>query len=185
MNDIGICSAALLLLGADEISSFDDETRESKICKILYELAVRNCLSDRDWTFAQNSVTLNKLSNVPLFGYSTAFQLPTDYLRLVGKENPGLPHSIKENYLYCNSDKVNVNYVFRVSEEKFPPVFTMLVIHSLCHLLAIPLLDDEKKAGYYEGQADATRLKAKRIDSQSDGRVQTHINQFALVAVRG
>jgi hypothetical protein len=103
MTDIEICSQALTLLGADEITSFKDETREAKLCKIIYELTVKSCLADRNWTFAQNQTQLNKLSQTPLFGYSAAFQLPSDYLRLFGKANPGLPHEIKENYLYCNS----------------------------------------------------------------------------------
>lgn len=184
MNSIDICSTALIMLGADEITTFDDETREAKICKRVYELVVRGCLAERDWTFAQNSVVLNKLSATPLFGYSSAFQLPKDYLRLVGKENPGLPHSIKEQYLYCNASELKVNYVFRVSEEKFPPIFNMYVVQSLCKVLAISLLEDEKKAAYYENQADSTRRKAGLVESQSNGNSEMAFHNFALLAVR-
>lgn len=184
MNDIEICSTALTMLGADEITTFTDETREAKICNRLYELTVRNCLSDRNWSFAQNSVQLNKLSAIPLFGYSAAFQLPTDYLRLVGKDNPSLPHSIKEKYLYCDASEVKVNYVFRLSEEKFPPHFTMYVVHSLCKILAISLMEDENKAAYYAKEVLESRKRAGIIDSQSNGNTIIPIHNFALIAVR-
>jgi hypothetical protein len=185
MNDISICSAALLMLGADEILTFSDETRESKLCSSIYELVVRTCLSDRDWSFAQNSVVLNKLAAKPLFEYKAAFQLPDDYLRLVGKQNPSMKHSIKEQYLYCNASEIKVNYVFRASEEKFPSHFTIYVVNSLCKVLAISLLEDENKATYYDKQAIETRKKAGLIDSQSNGNYSTiPLHNYSILAVR-
>jgi hypothetical protein len=173
------------MLGADEITTFKDETREAKICNRIYELYVRNCLSDRNWSFAQNSIKLNRLSTVPLFGYSAAFQLPADYLRLVGKENPSLPHSIKEKYLYCNASEININYIFRISEEKFPPYFTTYLINSLCKVLAISLMEDENKAAYYSKEVIDSRKRAGIIDSQSNGNTTIPIHNFALISVRG
>lgn len=184
MNDIEICSTALSMLGADEITTFTDETRESKLCNRIYELTVRNCLSDRNWSFSQNSIQLNKLTAVPLFGYSSAFQLPSDYLRLVGKENPSLPHVIKENYLYCNATEIKVNYVFRASEEKFPAHFTNYLVMSLCKILAISLMEDENKAAYYAKEQDMARKRAGLIDSQSNGNTIMPIHNFSLIAIR-
>ena len=184
MNDIEICSTALTMLGADEITTFEDESREAKICNRIYELTVRNCLSDRNWSFAQNSIQLNKLSTVPLFGYSSAFQLPTNYLRLVGKDNPSLPHSIKEKYLYCDASEVKINYIFRLAEEKFPPYFTLYVVNSLCKILSISLMEDENKAAYYTKEVLESRKRAGIIDSQSNGNTIPPIHNFALLAVR-
>lgn len=184
MTSIEICSQSLILLGADEIITFQDETRESKLCNIIYELTVRSCLADRNWTFAQNQVQLNKLSQTPLFGYSAAFQLPSDYIRLCGKENPGLPHQIKENYLFCNANEVKVNYIFRASEEKFPPHFTEYLIATLCKKLAISLMEDEQKSAYYDRQAADWRKKAGYNDSSSNGNTIVPFHNFALIAVR-
>lgn len=169
MNDIEICSHALTLLGADEIITFQDETREANICNKIYELTVRTCLADRNWSFAQNQIQLNKLSQIPLFGYSAAFALPSDYIRLVGKDNPGLPHSIKESFLYCNASEIKVNYIFRASEEKFPPHFITYLIDTLCKKLAISLMEDENKAAYYARELIDSRKRAGFIDSQSNG----------------
>jgi hypothetical protein len=184
MTDIQLCSQALTLLGADEITTFQDETREAKICNTIFELTVRACLSDRNWSFAQNQIQLNKLTQVPLFQYSAAFQLPADYLRLAGKDNPGLPHSIKEGYLYCNASEVKVNYIFRSSEEKFPPYFSEYVINRLCQKLAISLMEDENKAAYYAKEVMDSRKRAGLIDSQSNGNTIMPIHNFALLVVR-
>jgi hypothetical protein len=184
MNDINICSQALTLLGADEIITFSDQTRESKLCNLIYELTVKSCLADRNWTFAQNQIQLNKLSNTPLFGFSHAFQLPSDYIRLCGKENPSLPHQIKENYLYCNAEEVKVNYIFRVSEEKFTPHFTEYLIATLCKKLAISLMEDEQKAAYYDKLSIEWRKKAGYIDSSRNYGATMPIHNFAIFAVR-
>lgn len=184
MTDIEICSHALILLGADEITTFSDETREAKLCNIIYELTVRTCLSDRNWTFSQNQVELNKLSQTPLFGYKSAFQLPTDYLRLCGKENPALSHQIKESYLYCNAEQVKVNYIFRVLEDKFPAHFTEFLIHRLCEKLAIALMEDENKSAYYSKKVLQSRTIAGHIDSQSNGTIKMPLNNFSLIVSR-
>lgn len=185
LNDVAICSTALLLLGADEITSFNDETRESKLCNAIYELTVRTCLADRNWAFAQNAIQLNKLVSVPLIQtYSTAFQLPKDFIRLVGKDNVGLPHVIKENYLYCNADEIKVYYVFRPTEDKFPAYFTQYLIDCLCKKLAIALMEDESKAEYYDKQAFISRKKAGLIESQSNGNTEMPVHQFAIYAIR-
>jgi hypothetical protein len=185
MNDIEICSTALIKLGADEISTFEDETREAKLCNRIYELAVRTCLSDRNWYFSQNQIELNRLSNVPLYKYTSAFQLPTDYLRLVGKENPSLPHAIHENYLYCDAQEIKITYVFRASEEKFPAYFTTYLVDYLCRELAIALMEDERKAAYYENKTIASRKRAGLIDSQSNGDTRVPFGSFySVLAVR-
>lgn len=184
MTDIEICSHALVLLGADEITTFQDETREAKLCNIIYELTTRNCLADRNWTFAQNQVELNKLSQTPLFGFKAAFQLPDDYLRLCGKENPSLPHQIKESFLYCNEEHVKVNYIFRASEEKFPPYFTEFLINRLCEKLAISLMEDENKAAYYAKKVLESRTRAGHIDSQSNGTIKMPLTNFSLIVSR-
>jgi hypothetical protein len=184
MNKIEICSSALLLLGADEITTFEDETREAKICNAIYELTVKTCLADRNWSFSQNQFELNKLSQTPLFGFKYAFQLPNDYIRLCGKENPSLPHQIKEDYLYCDVEKVRVNYIFRASEEKFPPHFTEYLICKLCEKLAVSIMEDPEKARYYADRVIATRRTAGLVDSQSNGDTRVPITTFSLIACR-
>lgn len=183
MNDIEICSTALSMLGADEISTFQDETREAKLCNRIYETIVRSCLAERNWSFSQNQVQLNKLTAKPLFGFQSAFQLPSDYIRLAGKDG-GVPHQIKEHYLYCDAEVIKVNYVFRVSEEKFPSHFSMYVIYSLCKILAVSLMEDENKSAYYEKQAFEQRKRAGLIDSQSNDLSALPLHNFSLYVIR-
>lgn len=183
-TDISICSAALTLLGADEISSFDDESRESKLCNQIYELVVQSCLSERNWHFSDNQVRLNKLTQVPRFGYTSAFQLPTDFIRFTGKDNPHLPHRQYEKYLYCNAEEIQISYIFRLSEQNFPPYFTKYVVYTMCKELAIALLEDENKAAYYDNEALKQRKKAGLIDSQNSGNKQMPLHNFSIIAVR-
>ena len=184
MNKIEICNIALDFIGADVISTFSDETRESRICNNSYELITKSCLSERGWTFAKNLITLNKLSSQPLFGYSSASQLPSDYIRLEGKSNPGMPHSINEKYLYCNAEEIKISYIFRASEENFPEYFTLYLVNAFAKVLSISLLEDENKSAYYAKEALESRRKAGFVDSQSNGNTVIPIHNFSIVSVR-
>ena len=81
LNDVALCSRALIRLGAAPISSFLDGTTESEIAGALYAPVRDALLSAYGWSFATAQVDLIKLSQAPLADYQNAFQLPNDFLR--------------------------------------------------------------------------------------------------------
>lgn len=83
LNDIGLCSRALIRLGANPITSFDDGTAESEIASALYAPVRDSLLSSYPWTFASAQSTLTKLNEVPEADYQNAFQLPNNFLRAI------------------------------------------------------------------------------------------------------
>ena len=58
---LAICSAALLMIGADEISSFDETSREAKLCANLYDTTRDELLQLYPWRFAVGQMQLPKL----------------------------------------------------------------------------------------------------------------------------
>ena len=82
-TNIGICSNALLKIGAEGITSFEDGTAEAEIACSLYPMLRDGLLSSYPWSFAKAQKTLPRLYNVPVADYQFAYLLPNDFLRVI------------------------------------------------------------------------------------------------------
>jgi hypothetical protein len=185
ITDISLCTAALLLIGADEITSFSDSTREAKLCKSLYSTTRDGLLQSHPWRFAINQVELNKLAATPLYGFSAAFQLPTNYLRLIKKNPPTLDYEIHQDKIYCNATQLKITYAFAPPENRFPAYFARALEFDLARLLAIALQEDADKAAVYGNLLKQQLIDAKLIDSQNSGGTGTSPGTQSYLAVRG
>jgi len=185
LTKVSLCTAALLLIGADEIASFSDSTREAKLCKALYDTTKDGLLQSHPWRFAINQVELNKLAAAPLYGFSSAFQLPANYLRLIKKDPPALDYEIHEDKIYCNATALKITYAFSPPENKFPAYFARALEFAMARLLAIALQEDSDKAMVYGNLLKQQLIDAKLIDSQNSGGKGTAPGTQSYLAVRG
>jgi hypothetical protein len=184
VTDIKICAAALHLVGAEEITSFVDETREARLCKSLYENLKLDLLQSHPWRFSIRQEELNQLVATPLFDYSYAYSLPADFLRLIGKDNPTNAHKIFGNKLYTDLDPVYANIQYEVAEQYFPAYFERLVQLELAAMLAASLVEDENKADKFSNFARTQMVKARNIDSQNNTSSTIPNGAFNLTNVR-
>ena len=58
-SPIDICARALILIGADPITSFDEDTTEALVASNMYEDVARASLVNSRWRFATNQAVLN------------------------------------------------------------------------------------------------------------------------------
>ena len=183
-DDIAICSAALHLIGAEEIGSFTDETREARLCASIYSTLRQNLLQKHNWRFSVRQEQLNRLDAVPLFGFAYAYSLPTDFLRLVGKVNPSYPHQIFGNKLYTSLDTVYATMQVDTDAQYYPAYFTHLFQLELAALLASALLEDENKTDKFMAFAQRQMIVARNIDSQNNTASVIPSSAFTLTNVR-
>jgi len=71
-SDIDIAAAALILIGADPITSFTETSTEALVASNIYEDVVQSALCASRWRFASNQAELNRLSDVPTGRYDLA-----------------------------------------------------------------------------------------------------------------
>lgn len=164
-TDISICSSALVLVGADEINSFADESREAKLCGILYDTTVKNLLQEHPWRFSLTQASLAQTEATPLYGFQYAYQLPVDCLRVLSMER-SWPYQVYEDKLYANIPLVAITYQFQPSEVRFPAYFVRLLELEMASLLSVALAEDESKATLFRNLADIQKRKARNTDSQ-------------------
>lgn len=187
LNDVGLCSRALIRLGAAPITSFADGTAESEIAGALYAPARDALLSAYGWTFASGQVALTPLVTPPLADYARAFQLPNDYLRAMsagqGGRGRGLHYRIARGALHTDASEVMLSYIFRPEEEEFPPFFDMALIARLAAEFCIPVTENTSRADALYKLADLEFSRARQIDAQQD--TPNRLEHFSLTDVRG
>jgi hypothetical protein len=77
-SDIDIAARALVLIGAQPITSFSSSSTEALVASNVYEDVVRTALCASRWRFATNQAVLNALTAAPTGRFDTAHQLPSD-----------------------------------------------------------------------------------------------------------
>ena len=182
-SSIDIASNALLLIGDNPISSFDDPGAGAQAAANLYPETKKRLLSEHPWSFALKSQRLSRLSQTPdiLTGYQHAFQLPTDLIRIWSIQ----PHSnyiLECNLLLSNSTSLLCTYIYDVDEVNLPPHVVKSLEYLLAADFAIAVTEDEKKSALYERKATNAINKAMAIDSQN--RPQISIIDSPLINAR-
>lgn len=149
-TDIGICSAALLKLGEDPISSFNDGTDPSDTCKVLYPSFAKHCLSMHAWNFARKKVQLARLVETPVNQWAYAYQMPSDSLRVLGvftsdnvRATPTPDYDIFYNQVYSNDTTLYLDYIAEVPEADWPAYFEEFVKTAFAAELALPITNQQ------------------------------------------
>ncbi len=187
LTDIALCSRALIRLGAQPITSFDDGSTEAEICGALYPQSRDALLSAYGWNFATGQVDLTELSEDPISGFTKTYALPNDFLRALGAGsgilNSGVDYRIMRGRLYTNADTITLTYIFQVNESEFPPFFDSVLIARLAAEFCIPLTENTSRFETLMRLADSEFSRARQLDAQQD-RPQK-IRHFPLTDVRG
>lgn len=186
---IEICNTALGLIGADEINSFQDETREARRCASLYPRIARSRMEMYPWRFTMTDTRLSKLVGVTptLKNFESAFQLPGDRLRAVNKPYSGLNYRIMGDQLYANGDYFDMEYQYRAPEELWTESFRHMMELEMAGILSIALFEDDKKSLKYTQQGgliDRQTRIAKSVDGQQQAADTLDESNFTLVGVR-
>lgn len=185
-TNIGICSNALLKIGAEGITSYEDGTAEAEIAYSLYPMVRDALLSSYPWSFAKAQKTLPRLSNVPVADYQYAYLLPNDFLRVIsagsGMRSRGIEYRVYENRLHTNSPTVILNYIFRPYESTFPAFFCEALIARLAAEFCLPLTESTSRAEMLGKLADDITTRARLIDAQQAS--PRTFEDFSLMEVR-
>lgn len=187
LSSIALASRALMKIGAQPISGFDEGTAESLLAAALYPSTRDALLSAHPWSFATARRRLPRLAAVPTADFAHAYQLPADFLRALSAGSAGrgrgLDYRLSERRLLTDSDEVVLTYLFRPAESGFPPFFDLALIARLAAEFCLPLTESGSRAEALGRMAEEEFRRARLIDSQQD--VPERFEDFSLIAVRG
>jgi len=168
---LDIASRALVLIGAEPITSFESSSSEALVASNMYEDVVRSSLCVARWRFATEQATLNQLTDTPTGRFDIAHQLPSNLLMLhaVTVNDIKLEYTIYGDKVFSDSstsDALIADYTFRAPETSFPSYFSLAVQYALASVFATAIARDDKLMEMMEVKADRLMAKARNLDSQ-------------------
>lgn len=146
MSPTEICNLALQHLGESRILSIEDSgDKVSRTCAVNFPQARDEALRSARWPCAKKQAELSKLAQKPLAKWAAAYQLPTDFIRLIEIEgedawSPREYFDQLGNTLVMGSedddgpDTIIIEYIRR---EEDTQLFDPLLVDCVSMLLAI------------------------------------------------
>lgn len=145
-----IANQALSRLGAQRITDFLDQTVEAKAINAIYDLVVEDVISMGPWQSAKKRVTLAQVSTVPTFGFSFAYQLPVDCIKVLRINECRLGDirfQIENNLLMTDESSVAIMYLRRITESaEYDSYLRQAITWQLCYELSYLVMGDKSAA---------------------------------------
>lgn len=184
-TDISICNTALLMVNADTINSFDQETREAALCSAMYKTTKESLLSKFSWSFSIFQELLVKTASTPLFDYDNEYQLPVEAIRILKTDGFGNDYRILKDKLHTNEDPVELLYQKDPGEALYPAYFVRVIEFKMAAILSLAMVQDENMAQLYEAQYLQSMREARATDSQNSPNMTIPDHEMSLTFVRG
>lgn len=179
-----LANMALNYLGAEQLSSLNDDSLEAQIFRSVYDLTLETMLEAHPWNFAEKAATLGQSADTDV-DFDFAYTLPNDCIRAKRiKTSAGrttnASYKIRGRLLLTNQDGVQLVYTAGAREQDFTPSFAMTLTWALAAQMAMPITESETKAQYCSKMAEEHLRRAKLRDSQSD--TPDKVDDFTLIA---
>ncbi len=181
---LDIASRALVLIGAEPITSFESSSTEALVASNMYEDVVRSSLCIARWRFATEQSVLNQLTETPTGRFAIGHQLPSDLLMLhtVTVNDNRIGYTVYGDKVFSDSstnDILIADYTYRATETDFPSYFSLAVQYSLAGVFATSIARDDTLAQLMDGKADRLMAKARNLDSQQQTTRSLSTTRFA------
>lgn len=146
---------ALLLIGAQEIVDFTNETdNKVKVINQFYGQIKRKLLSLRSWTFAQKRAEIEADKQNGQYVeledyYKYQFELPEDFIKLITVSKfPTLDafydqYEVRGCQILANVPVLYIKYNFEPEDECLPPGFTDLLTNALAAEICYKITGDK------------------------------------------
>jgi hypothetical protein len=172
-SKVDICARALVMIGAQPISSFTDGSTEALVASNVYEDILQASLTRHRWKFATNQKQLSLLSTAPVGRYEFAYQLPADpgvlQINTLTVNDYIIPYTRYKNMIYVNTygagHSLVLDYIYRVEEDYFPAHFRLALEYELASLFAGSVARDAGMINQFKQMSDRQFLISKNIDT--------------------
>lgn len=143
-SQVDVANLALLKLGDKTIVTFDDDTAQARVVKLMYPRVVDSVLREHRWRFAMTQATLAQLTGTPPYRYTYRYQLPTDpfCLKVVraSPEDDRIRWELQGRELLTDAATVSIEYIARVVDpQQWDALFLEALTERLAAEMALPI----------------------------------------------
>lgn len=155
-------------------------SKHAQVMREHYTAVKQFCLTMSNWRFATAKAALSKLSGAPINRWSTAWQLPPDFMLLLTTWPPSTYELANRQILTNESTRLEIDYLRYVLEGYWPGWFTRLVVAETVIRTCKPITGDAPDRAMFEERA-AAESAAFFQDSQQQPNQTMQTNDFVDV----
>ena len=171
-SQTSICNRALECLGDAPIVSIDDDTKQAKALRRVYDNTRRAFLCEHPWHFAKKRASLPASAQAPAWGFARGYPVPADFLRLITVNN-GPAFSLEADatgsqwILSDAAAPLEILYLYDVIDAgRLPPHAVEALARWLAYDLAEDLTQSNTKKQAAAQDLGVALARAKRINGQ-------------------
>ena len=180
-TQLGLYNEALRLIGERPLALITEDRHPRRVLDAIWDDGIVDaCLEQGLWNFAMRAVEIAASTTVtPAFGYTYAFDKPSDWIRTAGVAsdeffNTPLTRYMEEvGFWFADVDPLYVRYVSNDSNygtnlDRWPQSFTKYVAAAIAADAAPTITQDEKKIDRIIKIMLMRRVEARSKDAMND-----------------
>ena len=115
-STVDICNGALNQLGATTILSLTEDSKNARLCNSRYTQVRDGLFRTHPWNCLQKRVELATDTTAPAWGFSYAYTLPADCLRLLRILDYDSNYKVEGRKILSNTSTMKILYVARITD---------------------------------------------------------------------
>ena len=115
-STVDICNGALNQLGATTILSLTEDSKNARLCNSRYTQVRDGLFRTHPWNCLQKRVELAADITAPAWGFSYAYTLPADCLRLLKILDYDSNYKVEGRKILSNASSMKILYIGRITD---------------------------------------------------------------------
>lgn len=168
---VDLCNQALAFLGDFTIASLDENTKSARACSFWYPKARRMVLEEHDWNCAKRDASLPAISGPAPLGWSFAYAMPSDCIRLISTEGGLTDEFEARGRTICTNltAPLKILYVADIEDVSyFPPLLADCIALALAQKIAFNLTGEPSFVNSVTSLFERQMAKARGADAHLD-----------------
>ena len=113
---VEICNGSLNQLGATTILSLTEDSKNARLCNSRYTQVRDSVFRSHPWNCLQKRVEIAADTTAPAWGFSYAYTLPADCLRLLRILDYDSNYKVEGRKILSNTSSMKILYIGRVTD---------------------------------------------------------------------
>ena len=179
---VDICNGALNQLGATTILSLTEDSKNARLCNSRYTQIRDALFRTHPWNCLQKRIELAADTTAPAWGFTNAFTLPADCLRLLRILDYDSNYKVEGRKILSNSSGMKILYVARVTDpNEYDELLRETISASLGADIAFGVTSNNQTAkNMYELFKDKLR-DARFVDSTEGQNVEQDLGMTDVI----